>query len=55
MNARLQVALLFGGRSGEHEVSLVSAASVAAGLRPHHDVACVLIDKAGRWLLQEGG
>jgi D-alanine-D-alanine ligase len=54
MTARLQVALLFGGRSGEHEVSLVSAASVAAGLSPRHDVACVLIDKAGRWLLQEG-
>ena len=54
MTARLQVAVLFGGRSGEHEVSLVSAASVAAGLRASHDVACVLIDKAGRWLLQEG-
>ena len=54
MTARLKVALLFGGRSGEHEVSLVSAASVAAGLRAGHDVACVLIDKAGRWLLQEG-
>jgi D-alanine-D-alanine ligase len=54
MAARLQVALLFGGRSGEHEVSLVSAASVAAGLSARHDVACVLIDKAGRWLLQEG-
>ena len=55
MTARLQVAVLFGGRSGEHEVSLVSAASVAAGLRASHDVLCVLIDKAGRWLLQEGG
>jgi D-alanine-D-alanine ligase len=54
MTARLQVALLFGGRSGEHEVSLVSAASVAAGLSARHDVACVLIDKAGRWLWQEG-
>jgi D-alanine-D-alanine ligase len=54
MNARLKVAVLFGGRSGEHEVSLVSAASVAAGLRASHDVLCVLIDKAGRWLLQEG-
>ncbi|HSD67143.1 MAG TPA: D-alanine--D-alanine ligase family protein [Vicinamibacteria bacterium] len=54
MTARLKVALLFGGRSGEHEVSLVSAASVAAGLRVGHDVVCVLIDKAGRWLLQEG-
>ncbi|HEX9190435.1 MAG TPA: D-alanine--D-alanine ligase family protein [Vicinamibacteria bacterium] len=55
MTARLQVALLFGGRSGEHEVSLVSAASVAAGLRPSHDVLCVLVDKSGRWLLQDGG
>jgi D-alanine-D-alanine ligase len=54
MTTRLKVALLFGGRSGEHEVSLVSAASVAAGLRVGHDVACILVDKAGRWLLQEG-
>jgi D-alanine-D-alanine ligase len=54
MNARLKVALLFGGRSGEHEVSLRSAASVAAGLRPRHDVLGVLVDKSGRWLLQEG-
>jgi D-alanine-D-alanine ligase len=55
MTARLQVALLYGGRSGEHEVSLASAASVAAGLRPRHDVVPVLLDKTGRWLLQEGG
>ena len=54
MAARLRVALLFGGRSGEHEVSLRSAASVAEGLRTRHDVLCVLVDKAGRWLLQEG-
>jgi D-alanine-D-alanine ligase len=55
VTARLQVALLFGGRSGEHEVSLASAASVAAGLSARHEVVCVLIDKAGHWLLQEGG
>jgi D-alanine-D-alanine ligase len=48
------VAVLFGGRSGEHEVSLRSAASVAEGLAVHHDVLCVLVDKAGRWLLQAG-
>jgi len=52
MDARPAVALLFGGRSGEHEVSLRSAASVAAGLRPRHRLVCVLIDKQGRWLLQ---
>jgi len=58
--ARLQVAVLFGGRSGEHEVSLVSGASVAGALSERHDVIPVLIDRQGRWLLQstlapEGG
>ena len=48
------MAVLFGGRSGEHEVSLRSAASVAGGLAEHHDVLCVLIDKTGRWRLQPG-
>ncbi len=54
MTMRAKVALLFGGRSGEHEVSLVSGASVAAGLAARHDVLLVLVDKAGRWLLQDG-
>jgi D-alanine-D-alanine ligase len=58
--ARLKVAVLFGGRSGEHEVSLVSGASVADALAERHDVIPVLIDREGRWLLQsalaaEGG
>lgn len=51
---RLSVALVFGGRSGEHEVSLRSAASVAATLAESHDVLPLLIDKRGRWLLQAG-
>ncbi len=54
MKSRLSVALLFGGRSGEHEVSLRSAASVARGLAANHDVLPVLIDKAGRYFLQQG-
>jgi D-alanine-D-alanine ligase len=53
MMDRPRVALLFGGRSGEHEVSLRSAASVAEGLSGRHDVVCVLVDRQGRWLLQE--
>jgi len=57
---RLKVAVLFGGRSGEHEVSLVSGASVAGALSERHDVIPVLIDRQGRWLRQstlapEGG
>ena len=51
---RRTVALLFGGRSGEHEVSLRSAASVSTGLAPRHQVLPVLVDKNGRWLLQDG-
>ncbi len=50
----MRVALLFGGRSGEHEVSLRSAASVASGLTGRHEVLPVLIDHQGRWLLQAG-
>ncbi len=58
--APLRVAVLFGGRSGEHEVSLVSGASVAGALAERHDVIPVLIDRQGRWLRQtslapEGG
>jgi D-alanine-D-alanine ligase len=52
MSTRRKVALLFGGRSGEHEVSLRSALSVAEGLSRDHDVLPVLVDKAGRWFLQ---
>jgi D-alanine-D-alanine ligase len=51
----MKIALLFGGRSGEHEVSVRSAASVAAGLAARHEVLPVLVDKAGRWLLQDAG
>lgn len=54
MRPRRTVAVLFGGRSGEHEVSLRSAASVAEALLPNHDVRCVLIGKDGGWRLQEG-
>src|SRR5258708_38811516 len=51
---RLKIALLFGGRSGEHEVSVRSAASVAAALADRYDVVPVHIDRTGRWLLQAG-
>jgi D-alanine-D-alanine ligase len=54
MAERLQVALLFGGRSGEHEVSVRSAVSVAGGLAERHDVRPVFIDHDGGWWLQDG-
>jgi D-alanine-D-alanine ligase len=46
----VRVAVLQGGRSSEHEVSLRSGASVAEGLRQAgHDPVTVLIDRDGRW------
>lgn len=52
--ARQRVALLFGGRSGEHEVSVRSATSVAQGLAVAHEVLPVFIDHGGDWYLQSG-
>ena len=49
-DALMRVAVLSGGRSSEHEVSLESGASVAAGLREAgHEVSPVLIERDGRW------
>jgi len=51
----VRVAVLSGGRSSEHEVSLRSGASVAEGLRGGgHEVVEVLIGRDGRWSHGEG-
>src|ERR1700680_4233784 len=48
---RLRVGVIFGGRSGEHEVSLVSAASVIRALDPEkYEAIPIGITKDGRWL-----
>ena len=47
---KIRVAVLYGGKSGEHEVSLHSAASVIQNLdRTRFEVIPISIDKAGRW------
>ncbi len=49
---RLRVGVLFGGRSGEHEVSVQSAASIVQALDPaKYEVIPIGITKAGRWLV----
>src|SRR5437016_10447037 len=49
---RLRVGILFGGRSGEHEVSLASAASVIRGLDPDkYEAVPIGISKEGHWLV----
>ena len=51
MAKKLRVGVLFGGRSGEHEVSLLSAASVLKAIdRRKFDVVPIGITKEGRWL-----
>jgi D-alanine-D-alanine ligase len=51
MAKKLRVGILFGGRSGEHEVSLLSAASVLQAIdRSKFDVVPIGITKEGRWL-----
>ena len=51
MAKKLRVGILFGGRSGEHEVSLLSAASVLKAIdRRKFDVVPIGITKEGRWL-----
>ena len=52
---RLRIGVLFGGRSGEHEVSLASAASVIRGLDPDkYEAVPVGITKEGHWLIGGG-
>ncbi len=52
MERRIRVAVIFGGKSGEHEVSLLSAASVIEALPKHkYEVVPVAINKSGRWML----
>ena len=49
---KIRVGLVFGGRSGEHEVSLASARSVMANLDPNkYEVVPIGITKDGTWLL----
>jgi D-alanine-D-alanine ligase len=49
---RLRIGVIFGGRSGEHEVSLASAASVIRALDPEkYEPVPIGITKDGRWLV----
>src|SRR5213595_973311 len=49
---KIRIGLVFGGRSGEHEVSLASAESVMANLdRYKYEIVPIGITKEGSWLL----
>ena len=50
----MRVGVLYGGRSGEHEVSLASAAAVFANLdRARYEPIAIRIDKEGRWAIAD--
>lgn len=52
--SRLRIGVLFGGRSTEHEVSILSARSIIAAIDPaRFDVIPLYVDKTGRWLVLE--
>ncbi|PKN19345.1 MAG: D-alanine--D-alanine ligase A [Deltaproteobacteria bacterium HGW-Deltaproteobacteria-6] len=52
--SKLKIGVLYGGRSGEHHVSLCSAASVVGALdKSKYDIVAIGIDRDGRWYVQE--
>src|SRR5262249_13084151 len=49
---KIRIGIIYGGRSGEHEVSLASAAAVVKNLDPSpYEAIPILIGKSGRWPL----
>src|SRR5690349_16590377 len=51
MHKKVRLGILFGGRSGEHEVSLTSAASLLQALDPDkYEVIPIGITRQGRWM-----
>jgi D-alanine-D-alanine ligase len=55
MSPRVRVAIVMGGRSSEHEISVASARSVLDSLDPdRYDAVTVEIDREGKWQLESG-
>ncbi len=51
---KIKVAVVFGGKSAEHEISLRSANSIVAAMdRDKYDIQLIGIDKTGKWYLNE--
>ncbi len=54
MKKKLRVAILFGGKSAEHEISLISARNIVDAMdKNKYEVVAIGIDKQGRWHLDE--
>ncbi len=48
----MNIAVIYGGRSGEHEISLISAAAITRGIKKDNKVILIGITKDGKWYLQ---
>ena len=48
----MNIAVIYGGRSGEHEVSLVSASAITRNIKKDHKVILIGLTKEGLWYLQ---
>jgi D-alanine-D-alanine ligase len=56
MARKIRLGLIFGGRSAEHEVSLMSARSVLKAIDPEkYDVTLIGITRAGKWITRGSG
>lgn len=55
MSSKLNVAVIFGGKSGEHEVSLMSATNVINAMdKDKYNIYMIGITKQGRWMTYRG-
>ena len=49
----MNITLIYGGRSGEHEISLISASAILRGIEKKHTITLIGITKKGKWYLQD--
>lgn len=49
----MNILVIYGGRSGEHEISLISAAAIVRGIKKENKVILIGITKAGKFYLQD--
>lgn len=49
----MKVTLMYGGRSGEHEISLISCASVIRNISNKHEITLISVSKDGKWYLED--
>src|SRR4249920_3613858 len=55
MKKKLRVAILFGGKSAEHEISVISARNIVEAMdKRKYQIVSIGIDKQGRWFFDEG-